>query len=332
MEEVEIIAGEDAVNAVLKSVIEEVSARIENSSDSINNRELINLCRNFVRTVGTVDPHLYHEIAEASLNRLIKRRYAKYKTSSDSERAEGFLIETIMPFAARLPTQTWRSSVQTIRQQFSTPPGIAFLLWHLVSCREKETVLEPSAGTGSLIVWAENNIYCNEVDSRRCKILRALGYAPTAFDAEFINDYLSPEIQPDCLLMNPPFSSSGGRTDRNSSRYGFRHVESALERLKQGGKFGVILGEAGGLDTKTGIDFWRKLSQNIKVKAIIKISGREYYKNGTTVDVNLIIGEKFRKTQKIDWHSTISQIICISARTVEEVFEKAQKLNLRLDQ
>lgn len=131
--------------------------------------------------------------------------------------------------------------------------------------------------------------------------------------------------------MNPPFSSSGGRTRRNSSRYGFRHVESALERLKQGGRFGIILGEAGGLDTKTGNDFWCKLSQNIKVKAIIKISGREYYKNGTTVDVNLIIGEKLYETQKNAWRKTISQIICISAQTVEEVFEKTQKLNLRLD-
>lgn len=332
MAEVKTNASEETENAVLKSIIEDVSARIENSCDSINNRELINLCQNYVQTVGTVDPHLYHEIAEASLNLLIKRRYAKYETPSGDEWAGRFLTETIKPFAERLPTQTWRSSVQTIRQQFSTPPGIAFLLWHLMNCREMEAVLEPSAGTGSLIVWAGNSVCCNEIDSRRRRILRALGFAPTAFDAEFINDYLSPEIQPDCLLMNPPFSSSGGRTRRNSSKYGFRHVESALERLRQGGKFGIILGEAGGLDTKTGIDFWRKLSQNIKVKAIIKISGREYYKNGTTVDVNLIIGEKLHETQKIDWHTTISQIICISARTVEEALEKTQKLNLRLNQ
>ena len=332
MAEVKTNASEESENEILKLVIEDVSARIENSRDSITNRELINLCRNYVQTVGTVDPHLYHEIAEASLNLLLKRRYAKYKTSSGDEWAGRFLIEIIKPFAERLPTQTWRSSVQTIRQQFSTPPGIAFLLWHLMNCREMEVVLEPSAGTGSLIVLARNNIYCNEIDSRRRRILRALGFAPTAFDAEFINDYLSPEIQPDCLLMNPPFSSSGGRTERNSSKYGFRHVESALERLRQGGKFGIILGEAGGLDTKTGIDFWCKLSQNIKVKAIIKISGREYYKNGTTVDVNLIIGEKLHEAQNIDCLKTISQITCLFVQTVEEAFEKAQKLNLRLNQ
>ncbi len=75
MAEVKTNASEDAENEILKSIIADVSARIENSSDSINNRELINLCRNYVQTVGTVDPHLYHEIAEASLNLLIKRRY-----------------------------------------------------------------------------------------------------------------------------------------------------------------------------------------------------------------------------------------------------------------
>lgn len=154
-----------------------------------------------MQTVGTVDLHFYHEIAEASLNLLMKRRYTRDAAAS-GDGAEKFLIKTIKPNADRLPTQTWRSSIQTIRQQFSTPPGIAFLLRHLVDCCEMEAILEPSAGTGSLIVWAGNNICCSEIDSRRCKIRRTSGFVPTAFDAEFINDYLSPEIQPDCLVMN----------------------------------------------------------------------------------------------------------------------------------
>lgn len=130
--------------------------------------------------------------------------------------------------------------------------------------------------------------------------------------------------------MNSPFSSSGGRTANNSSRFGFRHVESALERLKEGGRFGIILGEAAGLDTKTGNDFWRKLSDRIKVRSIIKISGREYYKNGTTVDINLITGEKLQEVQKTDWNEARSRIASVSALTIEEAFEKAQKFNLRL--
>jgi len=314
-----------------EQIIEEFSTRLENSSVSIGNRELIKLRRGYVEILTAVDPHVYHEIAETALNMLIKRRFAENRAACAQIEPVKFVTETLKPLAEILPTQTWRSRGQTIRQQFSTPPAIAYLLWHLMNCRETETVLEPSAGTGNLIVWSQNIIFCNEIDLCRCEILRVLGFAPTAFDAEFINDYLPPEIRPDCLLMNPPFSSSGGRTERNSSRYGLRHVESALKRLKRGGKFGIILGEAAGLDTKTGNDFWSRLSERVKVKAVIKISGREYYKNGTTVNVNLIVGEKLLETQKLDWHETISQIVCFSARTVEEVFEQSQKLNLRLN-
>jgi hypothetical protein len=75
-------------------------------------------------------------------------------------------------------------------------------------------------------------------------------------------------------MMNPPFSSNGGRTADNSSKFGFRHASSALKRLEKGGKFGVILGETAGLDTKTGNDFWREMARSVSLKAIIKILGK----------------------------------------------------------
>jgi tRNA1(Val) A37 N6-methylase TrmN6 len=220
-----------------------------------------------------------------------------------------------------------------VRQQFSTPAAVAYLLAYLLNLDGREQVLEPSAGTGNLAVWTsgrEIKTHANEIDSRRRFLLEQIGFAPTAFNAEFINDFLAPDCAPDCVLMNPPFSSSGGRTKNNSSKFGFRHVESALERLKKGGKFGVILGEAGGLDTKTGNDFWRKLSDRIEVSAVIKIDGREYFKNGTTVDINLIIGKKFFEPQKTNWNQALNKITCFSARTVEEAFAKVDKFNLRL--
>lgn len=220
-----------------------------------------------------------------------------------------------------------------VRQQFSTPPTIAYILVYLLNLNGGEQVIEPSAGTGNLAVWTSGRgvkTHTNEIDSRRHFLLEQIGFAPTSFNAEFINDFLAPDISPDCVLMNPPFSSSGGRTKNNSSKFGFRHVESALERLKKGGKFGVILGEAGGLDTKTGNDFWRKLSDRIEVSAVIKIDGREYFKNGTTVDINLIIGKKFLEPRKAEWNQALNKITCFFANTVEEAFANVHKFNLRL--
>lgn len=315
----------------LKAVIEQIDVK----KQSFSNKELLAICReeaaaDFLR--GEANPHLAHELAETALNFLILKKYAKPILAAKNP-AE-ILHDVFKPLVSRLPTQTWRSRKQNGWQQFSTPPAIAYLLVYLLNLQMGERVLEPSAGTGSLAVWSAGGgleTFVNEIDPRRRELLREVGFASTAFDAEFINDFLPPETQIDCVLMNPPFSSNNERTKNNSSKFGFRHVESALERLKKGGKFGIILGEAAGLDTKTGNDFWSKLTDRIEVKTIIKISGREYYKNGTSVDINLIVGEKLLETRKLNWHETISQIICVSAPTVEEAFEQARKLNLRLN-
>ena len=313
-----------------QTCFETIIDRIDNEKKSFTNRELLEICRESADIFsGEANPHLCHEIAEAALNLLIRRKYALNLLAAENP-AE-VALDLLKPLTSRLPTQTWRSREMAVRQQFSTPPAVAYLLAYLLNLDGREQVLEPSAGTGNLAVWTsgrEIKTHANEIDSRRRFLLEQIGFAPTAFNAEFINDFLAPDITPDCVLMNPPFSSSGGRTKNNSSKFGFRHVESALERLKKGGKFGVILGEAGGLDTKTGNDFWRKLSDRIEVSTVIKIDGREYLKNGTTVDVNLIIGKKFFEPQKTNWNQALNKITCFSASTVEEAFAKVNKFNL----
>jgi len=321
------------LNPDFQLCFESIINRIDNEKKPLSNRELLEICRPIADILkGESNPHYCHEIAEAALNLLIRRKYAKnlLTTENPAEMVRN-LLKTLISF---LPTQTWRSREQAYWQQFSTPPPVAFFLTYLLNLRENELVLEPSAGTGNLAVWISGlgiKTHANEIDSRRRFLLEQIGFAPTAFNAEFINDFLSPEISPTCVLMNPPFSSSGGRTKNNSSKFGFRHVESAIERLKKGGKFGIILGEAGGLDTKTGNDFWRKMSDRVEVKSIIKVNGREYYKNGTTVDINLITGRKLLESRNIDWNQELNKIINISVSSIEEAFIKNDQLNLRLD-
>lgn len=312
---------------------ETIIDRIDSEKKSLTNRELLEICSRLADIFsGEANPHFCHEIAEAALNLLIRRKYAENLLAAENP-AE-VVLDLLKPLALRLPTQTWRSREQMERQQFSTPATVAYLLAYLLNLNGSMQVLEPSAGTGNLAVWTSGNgikTHTNEIDSRRRFLLEQIGFAPTSFNAEFINDFLPLDYSPDCVLMNPPFSSSGGRTKNNSSKFGFRHVESALERLKKGGKFGVILGEAAGLDTKTGNDFWRKLSDRIEVGAIIKIDGQEYSRNGTTVDINLIIGRKFFEPQKTDWNQELNKINCFSTNTVEEAFVKVNEFNLRLN-
>jgi predicted RNA methylase len=314
------------------TIVREIIYLIDERKISLTNQDLLKICEPLGKILKSeLNPHTPHELAETALNLIIQEKYAEQLQNSNQPSEEYQKI--LKPLISRLPTQTWRSQAQIALQQFSTPPAIGFLIADTLKIKKSEIVLEPSAGTGSLAVWAKVDgakVLANEIDVRRRELLKLLGFAPTAFDAEFIHDFLTPEIKVDVVMMNPPFSANGGRT-KNSSKYGFRHVESALERLNKGGRFGIILGEAGGLNTKTGREFCSKLIERFDVRANIKLSGREYYKNGTSVDVNIIFGEKLIEPRQVDRTKAVNQIPYFSANTVEEAFDQVTTQNLRFN-
>src|SRR4030095_13653889 len=148
----------------------------------------------------------------------------------------------------RLPRQSDRTLEQTELQQFSTPPTLAYFVAQLLDPKPSDIILEPSAGTGSLAIWPRAvgaRVICNETSLRRNSLLRCVfNFDAFPFDAEFIDDLLPREIQPTAVLMNPPFSSTGGRVKKTNPIYGARHVASALRRLHDRGRLVAIVGEA----------------------------------------------------------------------------------------
>ena len=73
-------------------------------------------------------------------------------------------------------------------------------------------MLEPSAGTGLLAVFAElagARLHLNELAELRADLLSALftKAAITRFDAAQIDDHLDAALKPSVVLMNPPFSA-----------------------------------------------------------------------------------------------------------------------------
>jgi hypothetical protein len=72
----ESTAKDESHKSNLEWVEEGLINRIGDGNNVINNRKLISLCQNYVGTLMTIDPHLYHEIAETTMNLLIKRQYA----------------------------------------------------------------------------------------------------------------------------------------------------------------------------------------------------------------------------------------------------------------
>lgn len=309
-------------------VIEQIATIID-TDKKITNRELLALCSGVGIDGLSTDPHLCHEIAETALNHLVCTKYGKMLLDLADPIAA--CSEILRPLQKRLPSQTWRSLTQLTFQQFSTPALIAYLAAYLLNLNSNDFVLEPSCGTGSLAVWAQAagaTVVTNEIDARRRELAELLGFNPTGYDAEFIDDLLPDSILPNIVLANPPFSASGGRVERNQKKFGFRHVESALRRLATGGMFAVILGESGSLRTGSGKAFWESLSPNIRVTASLELPGSEYYRNGTTVGVTLILGCKPDKENDNE-PACIDNSVIISASSVEDAFEKARSAGPR---
>lgn len=316
-------------NHIPLSLIDRIGCIIDTEAKPITNRDLQELCNAEGIDGFSIDPHLCHEIAETALNFRIWTRCGRQLLSSSDPSAA--CSEILKPLQKRLPTQSWRSETQIAFQQFSTPASIAYLAAYLLNLKDKDTVLEPSCGTGSLAVWtlaAGSTVVSNEIDPRRRELASMVGLDPTGHDAEFIDDLLPESIALNVILANPPFSSSGGRVERNQSKFGFRHVESALRRLVPGGRFAIILGESGSLKSVSGRRFWQSLVPNIQVTAAIELPGSEYYRNGTTVRVTLLLGRKFLNN-KSGAAVTIDDHISISASSVEDAFDQALANGLR---
>lgn len=195
----------------------------------------------------------------------------------------------------RIPTQTKRTEEQLSLQQFSTPPNIAYLANWAANINESDFMLEPSAGIGGLASFAKAfgaTTAVNEISERRLGALRALGFDHVfSENAEQLDNILPDYVKPTVVVMNPPFSSTGGRT-KNSSANAKPHVEQALYRLENGGRLVAILGQGMSNDAPMFSGWWDKLRENYNIRANIGIDGSNYRKYGTTFNVRLVIIDK----------------------------------------
>lgn len=167
-----------------------------------------------------------------------------YLTAADLPADPLDCLAALTELTASLPTHTVRSEEQIALQQFSTPAPIAYLASLAARVTATDAVLEPSAGTGLLAVFAERvgaTLVLNEIDPVRADMLQAA--FPTApisrHDGELIHDLLARSIAPTAVLINPPFSRSIGR--HADPLAAFRHLRAALMRLGAGGRCAAIL-------------------------------------------------------------------------------------------
>ena len=202
-------------------------------------------------------------------------------------------LQMLGKIAALLPTHTRRSQESQALQQFSTPIELAFVAAAAAALGPADVVLEPSAGTGLLAIFAElagSSLVLNELAEARAGLLNQLfpGVSITRHDAAHIHDHLDGALRPSVVLMNPPFSVAA-HVDGAVADAALRHVASALARLADGGRLVAITGASLSPDHPSWRDAFVRLQERGRVVFSAAIEGRVYARHGTTVETRLTV-------------------------------------------
>ena len=205
-----------------------------------------------------------------------------------------------LPMLARmtrlLPSHTRRSVEAEELQQFSTPVPLALVASTAAAIVPSDRVLEPSAGTGLLAIFAElagASLVLNELAETRAGLLGHLfpDVGVTRFDAARIDDHLDPGVTPTVVLMNPPFSALAN-VDRRRTDAALRHVSSALARLAEGGRLVAITQASLAPDSPAWREDFQRLQERGTVVFSAAIDGAVYARHGTTIDTRLTVIDK----------------------------------------
>ena len=214
-----------------------------------------------------------------------------YLEGADLPTAPLTCLAALMDLVAGLPTHTVRSEEQIALQQFSTPVPIAYLATLAARIASTDVVLEPSAGTGLLAVFARRigaRLILNELDPARAGMLEAAfpGFPVSRHDGELIHDLLPRSISPTAVLVNPPFSRSIGR--HADPLAAFRHLRAALMRLAPGGRCAAILPDRADTSSRA----WSKAIEGCALTLHLELPGNAYAKHGTSQTVKIMVLEK----------------------------------------
>jgi predicted RNA methylase len=239
---------------------------------------------------GAWDWKMAYDACEAATVLFLRKFGPCIRTQAASAVRE---LQMLGKVAALLPTHTRRSQESQALQQFSTPVDLAFVAAAAAAITPADVVLEPSAGTGLLAIFAElagARLALNELADVRARLLAKLfpGLPITQHDAAHIHDHLDGALRPSVVLMNPPFSVVA-HVDGTVADAALRHVASALSRLADGGRLVAITGAILSSDHPSWRDTFVRLQERARVVFSAAIEGRVYARHGTTVETRLTV-------------------------------------------
>ena len=222
-------------------------------------------------------------------------------------------LATLEKLQSLMATQTRRSDISQRWQQFSTPLPMGFVVAQAAAVGAEDVVLEPSAGTGLLALFAESGtagLHLNELEPQRRALLQQIFPHVSVSDhnGEYIDDLLPRGFLPSVVVMNPPFSTSPTMTKTSPSVAG-RHVVSALNRLATGGRLVAITGRNFAPDSAKWREAFVRLQGVGRIVFSAALSGRLYTKHGTGVETRLTVIDKRPADDPKDFSGYVPQTV-----------------------
>jgi C-terminal domain on Strawberry notch homologue len=265
----------------------------------------------------TEDIDVINDAAEAALAKHLR-------TEADSESLELALNQAIN-YEDLLP-RAHRTLEKSKLQQFSTPLPIGLMAGHAADVLEGDRVLEPTAGTGSLLVGVPDDtpVTAVELAARRAELLRAAGLNVLQ------GDYLSSRTeQPTVIIANPPWGKYSTGKYGKGVALGFgptdvaeRFVGKMLRDLAPNGRLVAVMPTT--MQNAASFKAW--LRANYTVQAIIQAPPGAYDTRSTGVDSYLLVvdnvkpaaGAALPKTVvTADWQAYREAVEAIPERTHE---------------
>ena len=241
---------------------------------------------------GAWTPQDLYNAAESGLVRTIVSRPLPTDASSVLAELDG--LDSLLPPRRR------RSEEGILLQQFSTPSPYAWLASVAAGVTANDIVLEPSAGTGLLAVFAKlagAKLVVNELDTSRLGLLDHLdAVSATDHDARYLSALYRGE-KPTVVVMNPPFSidhNLGG--DRRVRALALSHVDQAMRTVRRGGRVVAIVGH--NQSPAEHSDLWDDILTRATIRAAVAIDGSSYKHMGTTFGTAIVVLDATLDVQK----------------------------------
>ncbi len=258
---------------------------------------------------GTPDAKMVDEAVEAGVvmaARLIVQK-GRDRGASPAE-----IFKLLVGLYQAQPRVGVRTADSIERQAYSTPAPLAWVASELAEITSSDRVLEPTAGTGMLLIGADPALTdANEIDPERRAILKAQGFEPTGRDASQ-EGVFSPGAY-HSVIANPPFGAVRGQ-DGQTRRYDLSFIQPgyqtgevdhaialrALDAMQDDGAAVLILGgvaktvtdpqaRANAYNGKAKREFFFTLYRNYRVVDHFTVSGELYAKQGAAWPVDVVV-------------------------------------------